>query len=157
MSTKTNALRRCDAANVPYTISEYEVKEGFSDGVHVADLLGFSYDAIFKTLVAEGKSHALYVFVIPVDKTLNLKKAAKVTGEKSMAMLPLTQLTKATGYVKGGCSPIGMKKAYPTFFDRQFSALDAITFNAGKVGMQVTLQTDDVEKVVSFQVADLTD
>lgn len=157
MSSKTNALRLCDMANVPYTISEYEVKEGFSDGIHVADLLSISYDRIFKTLVTEGKSHSLYVFVIPVDKTLNLKKAAKAAGEKSVVMLPLTQLTKVTGYVKGGCSPIGMKKVYPTFFDCQFSALDAITFNAGKVGLQVTLQTGDLEKVLSFKVVDLTD
>lgn len=155
MSDKTNAIRKCDQMKIQYEVSDYEVVGGFMDGKEVADTIGKAYDEVFKTLVTIGKSGQVYVFVIPVDQNLDLKKAAVTTKEKSIHLLELNKLLATTGYVKGGCSPIGMKKVYPIYFDAQITKLENITFNAGKVGKQLTLKCVDVEKVVTYQVADL--
>lgn len=156
MSEKTNALRICDREKVTYTIDDYDVKGGFLDGMEVADLIHKPYDHVFKTLVTIGKSGQIYIFVIPVHKNLDLKKAAMATKEKSIDMLLVSKLLESTGYVKGGCSPIGMKKGYPIYFDEALLSLDQVTFNAGKVGKQMTLTVEDIEKVISYKVANIT-
>ena len=111
--TKTNAMRILDRMKIPYTLNQYQCDE-FIDGVHVADLLGQSYDESFKTIVTIGKSRSYYVFALPIDKEIDLKKAAKVVGEKNLELLPVKDINKVTGYIRGGCTPIGMKKQYKT-------------------------------------------
>jgi len=155
MSEKTNAARLCDNAGVEYALIPYETGGDHVDGKSVAKRLGLSEDEIFKTLVTMGKSGDIHVFVIPVSGELDLKKAAKASGEKSIHMLPLKELLPVTGYVKGGCSPLGMKKHYPTFFDETIILLDRITFNAGRVGLQLQLVVNDLPAVLDYNVADL--
>ena len=111
--TKTNAMRILDRQKIPYTVNLYEC-DNFIDGVHVADQLGQSYDSSFKTLVTVGKSGGHYVFVLPVDQELDLKKAAKTVGEKSVEMVHVKDIFALTGYIRGGCTPLGMKKPFPT-------------------------------------------
>ena len=111
--TKTNAMRILERMKIPYEMRTYECDE-FTDGIHVADLLGISYETMYKTLVTVGKSKAYYVFVIPIAEEIDFKKAAKSVGEKSLEMLPLKELTAVTGYVRGGCTSIGMKKKFKT-------------------------------------------
>lgn len=156
MSEKTNALRICDREKVTYSIDDYEVQGGFVDGMEVADLIQKPYDQVFKTLVTTGKSGQMYIFVIPVHKNLDLKKAAMATKEKSIEMLQVSKLLQTTGYVKGGCSPVGMKKVYPIYFDEALLSLDQVTFNAGKVGKQMTLSVKDIEKIISYKVENIT-
>lgn len=155
MSDKTNAARLCDNAGVEYVLIPYETDDDNVDGKSVAKKLGLWEDEIFKTLVTIGKSGEIYVFVIPVSGELDLKKAAKACGEKSIHMLPLKELLTVTGYVKGGCSPLGMKKHYPTIFDETIILLDRITFNAGKVGLQLQLSVVDLNKVLTYNIAGL--
>ncbi|HZH94121.1 MAG TPA: Cys-tRNA(Pro) deacylase [Tissierellaceae bacterium] len=155
MSDKTNAARLCDNAGVEYVLIPYETDDDNVDGKSVAKKLGLWEDEIFKTLVTIGKSGEIYVFVIPVSGELDLKKAAKASGEKSIHMLPLKELLTVTGYVKGGCSPLGMKKHYPTIFDETIILLDRITFNAGKVGLQLQLSVVDLNKVLTYNIAGL--
>lgn len=157
MSSKTNALRLCEKAKVNYELFPYPVIEGFLDGEHVAMAIGKSFDEVFKTLVAIGKSKAIYVFVIPVNKHLNLKKAAEAVGEKSVDLLPLKELLGKTGYVKGGCSPIGMKKVYPTIFDEQIKQLKQVVFNAGRIGLQMAVLTDQLHLVLSYEIRKIVD
>ena len=155
MSEKTNAARLLDIAGIDYRLSSYDTEDGAIDGKSVAKKLGLSEDEIFKTLVAIGSTKEVYVFVIPVSCELDLKKAAKATGEKYIEMLPLKDLFKTTGYVKGGCSPIGMKKHYPTFFDETLVLLDIVVFNAGKVGFQLHVPVAKLDKVLDYKIADL--
>lgn len=155
MSDKTNAARLCDNAGVEYVLIPYETDDDNVDGKSVAKKLGLWEDEIFKTLVTIGKSGEIYVFVIPVSGELDLKKAAKASGEKSIHMLPLKEPLTVTGYVKGGCSPLGMKKHYPTIFDETIILLDRITFNAGKVGLQLQLSVVDLNKVLTYNIAGL--
>ena len=136
---KTNVMRVLDQKKVPYTPHAYPVGDTAPDGVTVARLLGQNPAAVFKTLVAKGASGGCYVFGIPVEATLDLKKAAKAAGEKSVAMLPARELLPLTGYVHGGCSPVGMKKQYPTVFDETAELFDTICVSAGKIGFQVEL------------------
>lgn len=156
MSDKTNAARLCDNAGVEYTLIPYETGDDHVDGKSVAKKLGISEDEIFKTLVTIGKSGDIHVFVIPVAGELDLKKAARASGEKSIHMLPLKDLLSVTGYVKGGCSPLGMKKLYSTYFDETIILLDRITFNAGKVGLQLQFQVKDLPVLLDYKVADLS-
>lgn len=155
MSDKTNAARLLDNAGVEYTISSYDTSDGAIDGKSTAKKLGLSEDEIFKTLVAVGSSGSIYVFVIPVSSELDLKKSAKAAGEKHIEMLPLKELFKTTGYVKGGCSPLGMKKQYPIFFDETLILLDKVVFNAGKVGMQLHVPVNKLELALNYTIADL--
>ncbi len=155
MSEKTNAARLLDIAGIDYKLSSYNTDDGAIDGKSVAKKLGLSEDEIFKTLVASGASSSVYVFVIPVSSELDLKKAAKASGEKYIEMLPLKDLFKVTGYVKGGCSPLGMKKHFPTFFDETLILLDTVVFNAGKVGFQLHVPTTELTKVIDYKLADL--
>ncbi len=153
---KTNVMRILDQRGIPYTPHTYDHENGAVDGVTVARSLGQDPEAVFKTLVARGASGGLYVFDIPVGDTLDLKKAAKAVGEKSIAMLHQKELLPLTGYVHGGCSPVGMKKQYPTVFHETAEILDTIMVSAGKIGYQVELSPADLMELVGASTADLT-
>ena len=134
---KTNVMRVLDQKKVPYTPHHYAHPDGAVDGASVAALIDKDPASVCKTLVTQGASKKYYVFVIPVLKELDLKAAAKAVGEKSIEMIKQAQLLPLTGYVHGGCSPVGMKKQFPTVFDQSVEGLDAITVSAGKIGAQV--------------------
>ena len=154
---KTNVMRILDQKEIPYTPHTYPHEEGEAvDGVTVAGIMGQDPECVFKTLVARGASGALYVFDIPVADSLDLKKAAKAVGEKSVAMLHQKELLPLPGYVHGGCSPIGMKKQYPTVFHETAEILDTIIVSAGKIGCQVELSPTDLIGLVGAETADLT-
>jgi Cys-tRNA(Pro)/Cys-tRNA(Cys) deacylase len=146
---KTNAMRILDAKKVHYEMLTYENKDGKIDGVSVAEKIGRNPKEVFKTLVAQGSSKNVFVFVIPVTEELDLKKAAKAAGEKNIEMLPVKDIQKWTGYIRGGCSPIGMKKEYKTFIDESSKSLESIIVSGGKIGVQMVLdpvQLTDVTK-----------
>ena len=154
---KTNVMHILEQKNIPYTPHAYPHDgDAAPDGLAVARSLGQDPETVFKTLVARGASNALYVFDIPVGDSLDLKKAAKAVGEKSVAMLRQKELLPLTGYVHGGCSPIGMKKQYPTVFHETAEILDTILVSAGKVGYQVELAPADLIALVGAGTADLT-
>ena len=154
---KTNVMRILDQKEIPYTPHTYPHEEGEAvDGVTVAGIMGQDPECVFKTLVARGASGGLYVFDIPVADSLDLKKAARSVGEKSVAMRHQKELRPLTGYVHGGCSPIGMKKQYPTVFHETAEILDTITVSAGKIGCQVELSPTDLIGLVGAETADLT-
>lgn len=136
--SKTNAMRILDAKKISYEVLTYDNEDGKIHGAAVAEKIGRTPEAVFKTLVAH-RGQDLYVFVIPVAEELDLKKAARAAGEKKIEMLPVKDLLKWTGYVRGGCSPVGMKKLYPTFIDSRGEALHKITVSAGKIGVQMEL------------------
>ena len=136
---KTNVMRVLEQKGIPFTPHTYDHENGAVDGATVARSLGQDPECVFKTLVARGASKAIYVFDIPVEDTLDLKKAARAVGEKSIAMLHQKELLPLTGYVHGGCSPVGMKKPFPTVLDGSVEGLDAIVVSAGKIGAQVEL------------------
>lgn len=153
---KTNVMRLLEQNKVPYTAHSYPHGKEAVDGVTVAQLTGMDPATVFKTLVAAGASKKNYVFVIPVAKELDLKKAAKAVGEKSIAMIHVSEITPLTGYVRGGCSPIGMKKRFPTVLDSSALAQDRIAVSAGKIGAQVRLAPSDLLKLTGASTADLT-
>lgn len=153
---KTNAVRALDAANLDYEFRVFECADAVPSGVEVAAMLGLDPDQVFKTLVTVGKSNEHYVFMIPVAKELDLKKAARAVGEKAIAMIKSRELLPLTGYVHGGCSPIGMKKTFVTVVDETAQLFDAIYFSAGKIGCQIRLSSGDLEKVIDLSYADLT-
>lgn len=152
---KTNAMRILDRQKIPYTYQTYECDE-FTDGIHVADQLGLPHEQVFKTLVTVGKTGEYYVFVIPIAKEIDFKKAARAVGEKSLEMLPLKELTKVTGYVRGGCTSIGMKKQFPTVIQQEAMEMDLIYISGGKLGMQLQLSPMDLKKVTAAVLADIT-
>lgn len=152
---KTNVMRVLEQKNIPYTPHAYDPDAGL-DGASVARQLGRDPETVFKTLVARGASGGLYVFDIPVAENLDLKKAAKAVGEKSIAMIHQKELLPLTGYVHGGCSPVGMKKQYPTVFDETAELIDTITVSAGKIGFQVELSPAALIELVDGTTADLT-
>ena len=151
---KTNVMRILDQKKIPYTSYDYSDTNAIS-GTEVASVLGQDPLQVFKTLVTIGASRKNYVFVIPVCSELNLKEAAKAVGEKSIEMLKAKDLLPLTGYIHGGCSPIGMKKLFPTVFDRSAESYDAIIFSAGKIGYQVQLSLSDLQRVIPFTLADI--
>ena len=151
---KTNVMRLLDQQGVPYESHCYE-GTGAVSGAEVAAVLGQDPDRVFKTLVTAGRSGRHYVFVIPVRSELDLKKAAAAAGETSIEMVKSKELLPLTGYVHGGCSPIGMKKLFPTFLDESAVLFDTILFSAGKIGWQVETAPDGLEKLVPFQYAEL--
>lgn len=153
---KTNVMRALDQKKVRYTPHEYPHGAEAVDGVTVAGLIGSAPEQVFKTLVTRGASKSIYVFVIPVAAELDLKKAARAVGEKSIAMLHQKELLPLTGYVHGGCSPVGMKKQYPTVFHETAEILDTIMVSAGKIGYQVELAPADLMELVGATTADLT-
>ena len=153
---KTNAMRILDTNKIHYRIHSYETKKGeHVDGVEVAHKIGKNVSEVYKTLVAQGISKNIYVYVIPVDKNLDLKKAAKVANEKSVAMINVNDINKFTGYIRGGCSPIGMKKLYKTFVNDTAELLDNIIISAGKIGYQVELGPNELQKLIEFTFEDL--
>lgn len=151
---KTNVMRILEQKKVDYRSFSYET-DGSLTGVDVAKILGKEVNTVFKTLVTEGKSKEHYVFVIPVHKELDLKKASEVAKEKNITMLRSKDLLGLTGYVHGGCSPIGMKKFFKTFFDCSIEKLESITFSAGKIGYQVEIAVGDIEKLMEYQIGDV--
>lgn len=152
---KTNVMRMLDQRNIPYTPHAYDPEAGL-DGAGVARQLGQDPERVFKTLVARGASGELYVFDIPVEANLDLKKAARAVGEKSVAMIRQKELLPLTGYIHGGCSPVGMKKQYPTVFDETAELFDTICVSAGKIGFQVELSPAALMELVGASAADLT-
>ena len=153
---KTNVMRLLEQKKISYHAHTYPHGDGPVDGMTVAGLLGRDPDEIFKTLVARGASKSVYVFVIPVHRELDLKKAAKAAGEKSIAMIHVTEITPLTGYVRGGCSPVGMKKQYPTLIDSACQALDTMIVSAGRIGYQVELAPQALIEVTGAAIAELT-
>lgn len=152
---KTNVMRVLEQKGVAYTPHTYPT-DGSIDGASVAAYLGQDPEHVFKTLVARGASGGYYVFDIPVEDTLDLKKAAKAVGEKSIAMIHQKELLPLTGYIHGGCSPVGMKKQFPTVFHETAEILDSICVSAGKIGYQVEVAPADLLALVGAKTADLT-
>jgi len=152
---KTNVMRLLDAKKLPYEIRSYDPAVAVA-GIDVAELLGLEAPKMFKTLVTTGKSGAHYVFMVPVAEELDLKKAAKAAGEKSIEMLKSKELLPLTGYIHGGCSPIGMKKFFPTFCHGSALEQETIFFSAGKLGYQVQMAPQDLAKMIRVDFADLT-
>ncbi|MBO7373726.1 MAG: Cys-tRNA(Pro) deacylase [Oscillospiraceae bacterium] len=153
---KTNVMRLLEQNKVPYTAHSYPHGKEAVDGVTVAQLTGMDPAAVFKTLVAVGASKRNYVFVIPVAKELDLKKAAKAVKEKSIAMIHVSEITALTGYVRGGCSPLGMKKRFSTVLDSSAEALPTVTVSAGKIGSQIELAPADLLRLTGGSTAELT-
>ena len=151
---KTNVMRTLEQKKIPYTAFSYD-PDGPIDGVSVAAETGLDAASGFKTLVTKGASGAYYVFDIPVAENLDLKKAAKAVGEKSIAMLPQKELLPLTGYVHGGCSPVGMKKQFPTVFHETVNELDLIAVSAGKIGHQVQVKPADLLNLLRAKTADV--
>lgn len=150
---KTNAMRILDSKKVSYEMLSYESEDGKIDGISVAHKIGVDEKNVFKTLVAQGTSKELYVFVIPVAEELDLKNAAKIAGEKKVEMIAVKDILKYTGYIRGGCSPIGMKKNYKTFIHETAEDLDFIIFSAGKIGHQIKMNPKDLVSVVEGEFA----
>lgn len=141
---KTNAMRILERMKIAYKYEEYAC-DGFTDGVQIADMLGYDRELVYKTLVTVGKTGGYYVFVIPVEKELDFKKAAKAAGEKSLEMLPLKDLTKVTGYVRGGCTAVGMKKQFPVVIQKEAEGLSQMYVSGGKPGMQIQVAPGDLK------------
>ena len=150
---KTNAIRQFDRKKLPYTLHTYE---GVISGTDVAAYMGQDPATVFKTLVTTGKSGSHYVFMIPVAQELDLKKAAKAVGEKSIAMLPQKELLPLTGYVHGGCSPVGMKKSFPTAIHETAASYDTIFFSGGRIGLQLQASPATLEQLIPLIYTDLT-
>lgn len=153
---KTNVMRILDQKKIPYQSHTYDSEQAIS-GMEVAAVLGQNPNQVFKTLVTIGASKKNYVFVVPVCGELNLKKAAKAVGEKNIEMIKSKELLPLTGYIHGGCSPIGMKKFFPTVIHETAKDCDTIIFSGGKIGFQVEVTLQDLEKVIPFTVSDLCD
>lgn len=154
---KTNVMRILDKEKIPYNAHFYEHEEGVAvDGVSVAKLLSQDPERVFKTLVTQGKSKDFFVFVIPVEKELDLKAAASAVGEKSVEMIHVKDINKITGYIRGGCSPIGMKKQFKTVFNSSAQGKETIMVSAGKIGTQVELAPEDLLRITNGKYADIT-
>ena len=155
-SDKTNVMRVLEQHRIAYTAHTYPHGKEAVDGVSVAQLLGQDPAQVFKTLVARGRSGGCYVFVIPVACELDLKKAAKAAGEKSVELVRVKELLGLTGYVRGGCSPVGMKKAFPTVFDESVHAVSTVMVSAGKIGWQIECAPSDLLELTRAATAPLT-
>ena len=153
---KTNAMRMLDRAKISYTALEYPHQEGQAvDGVTVAQMLGQNPDQVFKTLVTQGASRNYYVFVVPVAASLDLKKAARAVGEKSVAMIHVADINKVTGYIRGGCSPVGMKKQFVTVFHESMLEQSQVMVSGGRIGLQIQLAPADLIAAVKGKTADI--
>lgn len=156
MKNKTNAMRLLDAAKIPYRVMEYEVDESDLSGTHIANEIGLPFEQVFKTLVAKGDKTGYLVFCIPVHLEIDLKKAARVTGNKRIEMLHVKDLLGITGYIRGGCSPVGMKKRFPTYFDASAASHAEITVSAGVRGAQLLLSFAALQQYIGGICADIT-
>lgn len=154
--TKTNAIRLLESAGIPFTAYEYPVDDGRIDAKSIAGKIGRSQDEVFKTLVAESPAHEHFVFVVPAAGELDLKKAAHASGQKSIEMIPQKQLFPLTGYIHGGCSPVGMKKQFPTFIDETAILFDTICVSGGRVGLNLAIVPDVLREFVHAEFYDLT-
>ncbi|MBS1381840.1 MAG: Cys-tRNA(Pro) deacylase [Oscillospiraceae bacterium] len=150
---KTNAQRMLEKEKIPYLAHTYETEDGHIDGVSVAHKMGIDPAVVFKTLVTRGASRGIYVFVVPVALELNLKAAARAVGEKSVEMIAVKEITPLTGYIRGGCSPIGMKKHYPTVVDESARLLERMIVSAGRIGDQIELAPGDLQKATGCSFA----
>lgn len=155
--TKTNAMRLLDQAKISYKALEYEWDEENFGGQHAAEQVGLPMEQVFKTLVARGDKKGIMVFCIPVDSELNLKKAAQVAKDKKVEMIHVKELLGLTGYIRGGCSPIGMKKKYPTFIDETAILFDEIAVSAGVRGCQLLIDREKLVEYVEASLADITE
>ena len=155
MATKTNAVRLVEQAGIPCREEFYEFDEKDLNGNHAAEAIGKPPEEVFKTLVARGERTGINVFCIPVCFELDLKKAAKAAGDKNMAMIPVKELISLTGYIRGGCSPVGMKKKYPTFMDETAQLYDEIAVSAGARGHQMLLNPEELARLVAAKFVDL--
>lgn len=145
--TKTNVMRLLDAAGIPYGVGEYEADEADLSGSHAADMMGVDHDIMYKTLVLKGEKTGYLVCCIPVDEEVNLKKAAKAAGDKKVELIPMKDLLPLTGYVRGGCSPVGMKKKFPIYIEETAILYDVIMVSAGMRGVQISV---DPEKLAAY-------
>ena len=152
---KTNVMRTLAAHKIPCRQYEYDGSDNMIDGISVAKMIGQSPDRVFKTLVTVSRNRVNYVFVLPVNRELDLKKAAKAAGEKSIGLIPVKDIETTTGYIKGGCSPIGMKKRFKTVFDESALSFESIIFNGGKPGTQVELDPRLLDKILPCVFADI--
>ncbi|WP_096201800.1 Cys-tRNA(Pro) deacylase [Bacillus sp. FJAT-45350] len=153
---KTNAMRMLDSKKIDYHILTYSHDDGLIDGVSVAKKVERDPSIVYKTLVAKGSSNSINVYVIPVEAELNLKKAAKSSGEKKVEMVPVKDILALTGYIRGGCSPIGMKKLYPTYIDNAANELSNIIVSGGKIGLQIELSVQSLQDITNAEIADIT-
>lgn len=153
-NVKTNAVRIAETAKINFEAINYE-SDGFMEGTAIADKLGQAYEETFKTLVTKGKPGQFFVFVVPVAAELDLKKAAKSVGEKSVEMLPVKDLLSTTGYVRGGCSPIGMKKQFRTVIHKSAQNFDAIMFSGGRLGTQLKMNPKDLAQLINAEFAEI--
>ena len=154
--TKTNAMRHLDAAGIPYRTTEYEYDENDLSGVHAAKAIGMPPEQVFKTLVTRGDKTGVLVFCVPVNCELDLRKAANVSGNKKLEMTHVKELLELTGYIRGGCSPIGMKKQYRTYLDETIELFDEIAVSAGLRGQQIIIMPTDLITYINAKSADLT-
>lgn len=154
---KTNAMRLLDAAKIKYEVLEYTVDENNLAGTHIADEIGLSYEMVFKTIVTRGDKTGYLVFCIPCHKEINLKKAASVTGNKKLEPVQVKELLGLTGYIRGGCSPVGMKKKFPTYFDKSVEAQERITVSSGVRGAQLVLSPTELIGYLGARIADVVD
>ena len=152
---KTNAIRLLDQKKISYELLTYEVDDQL-DGITVATKINYPVEVVYKTLVTRGNSKNIYVFVIPVATELDLKKAAKVVAEKKLEMISVSEINGLTGYIRGGCSPVGMKKVYPTVIDVTAQQLDYFIVSGGKIGLQMKLNPKDLEKVITLRFEKVT-
>lgn len=153
--TKTNAMRLLDSSKITYTTHSYENKDGKIDGVAVAHKIEKDVNQVFKTLVTQGHSKEYYVFAIPVAEELDMKKAGKAAGEKNIEMIHVKDINKITGYIRGGCSPLGMKKVFKTFIHQDALLFDTIVFSGGKIGSQIEMNPNDLSKVIDCSFVDI--
>lgn len=156
MAGKTNAIRLVQQAKIPCREAWYEFDEKDLSGQHAATAIGMPPEQVFKTLVARGEKNGIHVFCIPVCCELDLKKAAKAAGDKNMELVAVKELLGLTGYIRGGCSPVGMKKKYPTFFDETCTLWDEIAVSAGARGHQMILAPDQLAELVDAKIVDIT-
>lgn len=156
MSAKTNAIRLVEKAGIPYEEKFYEYDESDLSGIHAAQVLGMPEEQVFKTLVARGERTGINVFCIPVCCELDLKKAAKAAGDKNMELIHVKELLGLTGYIRGGCSPVGMKKKYPTYIDELCLLCDRIALSAGERGHQMLVPPEPVAELIGASIVDLT-
>lgn len=153
--TKTNAMRLLDSNKINYTTHSYENKDNKIDGIAVANKIERDVESVFKTLVTQGHSKEYYVFVIPVAEELDMKKASKAAGEKNIEMIHVKDINSITGYIRGGCSPLGMKKVFKTFVQEEALLFDTIVFSGGKIGAQIEMKPNDLEKVINCSFVDV--
>lgn len=152
---KTNVMRILDSNNIKYNVFTYDNKDGKIDGISVAEKIGKTVEVVYKTLVTQGASKEIFIFVIPVNEEIDFKKAARVANEKSIDMINVKDINKLTGYIRGGCSPVGMKKNYKTFINKTAETLDEIVVSGGKIGVQIQLNPQDLINIVGGSYEDV--